>query len=107
MIGGALVAALLVHVGGPWIANPPDMLNALLLRSPTLFTPVGVVAMWAMLAAALLTRSGLSAATGAGAEAPARWLSGRVCGAASQALPPSIHFTISISGGAQARPAMT
>lgn len=53
-IGGALVATLLVHVGGLWITSPPDMIDALLFRSPTPFSPFGVVAMWAILAVALL-----------------------------------------------------
>lgn len=53
-IGGALVAALLVHVAGLWITSPPDMADALLFRSPTPFSPFGVVAMWAVFAVALL-----------------------------------------------------
>src|SRR6185312_6233977 len=27
-IGGALVVAIMVHVGGLWIASPPDMIDA-------------------------------------------------------------------------------
>jgi len=53
-IGGALVVAIVVHVAGLWITSPPDMLDALLFRSPTLFSPFGVVAMWAIFATALL-----------------------------------------------------
>jgi len=53
-IGGALVIAILLHVAGLWITSPPDMLDALLFRSPTLFSPFGVVAMWAIFATALL-----------------------------------------------------
>jgi hypothetical protein len=53
-IGGALVAAVMVHVGGLWIASPPDMVDALLFVSPTLFSPFGVIAMWAVIAVALL-----------------------------------------------------
>lgn len=53
-IGAALVAALAVHVGGLWITSPPDMVDALLLRSPTPFSAWGVAAMWAILAVALL-----------------------------------------------------
>ncbi len=53
-IGGALVVAILLHVAGLWITSPPDMLDALLFRSPTLFSPFGVVAMWAIFATALL-----------------------------------------------------
>ena len=49
-----LVAAVLVHVGGLWITSPPDMIDALLLTSPTPFSPFGVIAMWAIFAVALL-----------------------------------------------------
>jgi hypothetical protein len=62
-IGGALVAAVVIHVGGLWISSPPDMIDALLFRSPTPFSPWGVIAMWAIFAIALLAafrrRSGL------------------------------------------------
>jgi hypothetical protein len=53
-IGGVLVAAVVVHVGGLWITSPPDMIDALLLTSPTPFSPFGVIAMWAIFAVALL-----------------------------------------------------
>src|SRR5205085_10030107 len=53
-IGGALVVAILVHVGGLWITSPPDMIDALLFVSPTPFSPFGVIAMWAIFAVALL-----------------------------------------------------
>ncbi len=53
-IGGALVVAIVVHVAGLWVTSPPDMLDALLFRSPTPFSPFGVVAMWAIFAVALL-----------------------------------------------------
>jgi hypothetical protein len=53
-IGGALVAAVVVHVGGLWITSPPDMIDALLFTSPTPFSPFGVIAMWSIFAVALL-----------------------------------------------------
>jgi predicted ferric reductase len=53
-IGGALVVAILVHVGGLWITSPPDMIDALTFTSPTPFSPFGVIAMWAIFAVALL-----------------------------------------------------
>ena len=53
-IGGALVVALVVHVGGLWITSPPDMIDALLFTSPTPFSPFGVIAMWAIFYVALL-----------------------------------------------------
>lgn len=54
IVGVVLVAAVIVHVGGLWITSPPDIEDALLLRSPTPFSVWGVVAMWALFAAALL-----------------------------------------------------
>lgn len=66
-VGGALVAAVVVHVGGLWITSPPDMVDALLFASPTPFSPFGVIAMWAIFATALLAafrrRLGLRART--------------------------------------------
>ncbi|MDP3075604.1 ferric reductase-like transmembrane domain-containing protein [Bradyrhizobium sp.] len=66
-IGGALVAAVVIHVGGLWITSPPDMVDALLFSSPTPFSPWGVIAMWAIFAVALLAafrrRWGLRAQT--------------------------------------------
>jgi len=52
--GGALVVAVVLHVGGLWITSPPDMIDALLFASPTPFSPFGVIAMWAIFAVALL-----------------------------------------------------
>ena len=53
-VGGALVVAVLLHVGGLWITSPPDVVDALLFASPTPFSVWGVVAMWAIFASALL-----------------------------------------------------
>ena len=53
-IGGALVMAVVIHVGGLWITSPPDMMDALTFTSPTPFSPFGVIAMWAIFAVALL-----------------------------------------------------
>ncbi len=53
-VGCVLVAAVVIHVGGLWITSPPDMIDALLLTSPTPFSPFGVIAMWAIFAVALL-----------------------------------------------------
>lgn len=53
-IGVTLVAAVVVHVSGLWITSPPDVVDALLFRSPTPFSLWGVTAMWAVLGAALL-----------------------------------------------------
>jgi hypothetical protein len=53
-IGAALVTAVAVHVLGLWLTSPPDVVDALLFRSPTPFSAWGVLAMWAVFAAALL-----------------------------------------------------
>jgi predicted ferric reductase len=53
-VGGALVAAIVIHVGGLWFTSPPDMIDALLFTSPTPFSPFGVVAMWAIFAVVIL-----------------------------------------------------
>src|SRR4029453_2042153 len=53
-IGGALVIAVVIHVGGLWIASPLDVIDALLFASPTPFSAWGVIAMWAIFATALL-----------------------------------------------------
>jgi predicted ferric reductase len=53
-IGGTLVLAVMIHVGGLWIASPPDVIDALLFTSPTPFSAWGVIAMWVIFAVALL-----------------------------------------------------
>src|SRR4051794_16465286 len=53
-IGGTLVVAVVIHVGGLWMTSPPDMIDALTFTSPTPFSPFGVIAMWAIFAVALL-----------------------------------------------------
>lgn len=53
-IGSAIVIAVIAHVAGLWLTSPPDMVDALLLRSPTPFSIWGVIAMWAIFAAAAL-----------------------------------------------------
>ena len=44
--GGAIVAAILVHVGGLWLTSPPDVIDALTFNSPTPFSLWGVIGMW-------------------------------------------------------------
>lgn len=53
-VGAALVAAVVVHVAALWVTSPPDVVDALLFRSPTSFSAWGVVAMWAVFATAVL-----------------------------------------------------
>ena len=52
--GAALVGAVIFHVAGLWITSPPDVIDVLLFRSPTPFAVWGVIAMWAVFAAASL-----------------------------------------------------
>lgn len=54
-IGGMLVGAIVLHVGGLWIVSPPDVVDVLLFRSPTPFSIWGVTAMWAVFATAVLS----------------------------------------------------
>ena len=53
-VGGLLVACVVLHVAGLWITSPPDVIDALTFTSPTPFSAWGVIAMWAVFAAALL-----------------------------------------------------
>ncbi|MCD1641716.1 ferric reductase-like transmembrane domain-containing protein [Aurantimonas coralicida] len=53
-VGTALVTAIVAHVAGLWLTSPPDVVDALLFTSPTPFSDWGVIAMWALFAAALL-----------------------------------------------------
>jgi len=53
-VGVTLVTAVVAHVAGLWVTSPPDVIDALLFSSPTPFSAWGVVAMWALFAAALL-----------------------------------------------------
>lgn len=63
-IGLAIVAAILVHVGGLYLYSPSDITDALLLVAPTLFAVYGVIGLWgAVLTFALValrSRTGLS-----------------------------------------------
>ncbi|MFN0264313.1 ferric reductase-like transmembrane domain-containing protein [Tepidamorphus sp. 3E244] len=53
-VGAGLVTAVFVHVAGLWITSPPDVIDALTFTSPTPFSAWGVIAMWAVFAAAAL-----------------------------------------------------
>lgn len=54
IVGMTLVVSVVIHVAALWITSPPDVIDALLFRSPTPFSAWGVIAMWAVFAAALL-----------------------------------------------------
>jgi len=53
-IGAVLLVAVVIHVVALWLTSPPDVIDALLFRSPTPFSAWGVIAMWALFAAGLL-----------------------------------------------------
>jgi hypothetical protein len=53
-VGAGIVLAVVVHVAALWVTSPPDVVDALLLRSATPFSVWGVVAMGAVFATALL-----------------------------------------------------
>lgn len=53
-IGAALIVAIIIHVGGLWLTSAPDVIDALTFTSPTPFSDWGVIAMWALFAAAAL-----------------------------------------------------
>ncbi|MFK7751401.1 MAG: ferric reductase-like transmembrane domain-containing protein [Sedimentitalea sp.] len=53
-VGGGLLVAVVVHVAALWLTSPPDVIDALTFSSPTPFSAWGVVAMWAVFAAALM-----------------------------------------------------
>lgn len=53
-IGVVLILAVVAHVVGLWITSPPDVVDVLLLRSPTPFSLWGVAAMWALFAAGVV-----------------------------------------------------
>jgi len=53
-MGAALVVAVVIHVAGLWMTSPPDIIDALTFTAPTPFSAWGVIAMWALFAAALM-----------------------------------------------------
>ena len=53
--GATLVIVIVLHVGGLWITSPPDVIDALLFRSPTPFSLWGVIGMWAVFATAIVS----------------------------------------------------
>lgn len=56
-IGLLLVMLVLAHVIGLWITSPPDVIDALLFRSPTQFSVWGVIAMWCTFISAIFAIS--------------------------------------------------
>ena len=85
-VGVTLVAAIIVHVGGLWVTSPPDVIDALLFTSATAFSAWGVIAMWALFAAALL-----AAARRSPRIRPKHWRLGHTALAALAALGSVVH----------------
>lgn len=54
LVGKLLLAAITLHIAGLWFTSPPDVIDAMLFRSPTPFSLWGVIAMWAAIATAIL-----------------------------------------------------
>lgn len=79
--GLALVIFVILHVAGLWATSPPDVIDALFFVSPTPFAVWGVIAMWAVFAAALIAI--LHSRLGLGPKIWRRWhmaLTGLVAG---------------------------
>ena len=53
-LGAGLTIFIVLHVAGLWVTSPPDVIDALLFRSPTSFSLWGVIAMWAVFGTAFL-----------------------------------------------------
>ena len=53
-LGVGIIVVVALHVGGLYLASPPDTIDALLLVSPTPFSVYGVTAMWGVLVTAIL-----------------------------------------------------
>ena len=85
-VGAGLGILVILHVLGLWLTSPPDVVDALLLRSPTPFSIWGVIAMWALIAVGLMAllrrRIGLS---------PARWRLGHFALVTTVALSTVVH----------------
>ncbi len=54
LVGQVLTGCVLLHVAGLWITSPPDVIDVLLFRSPTPFGVWGAIALWSVLATALI-----------------------------------------------------
>lgn len=54
IFGTILLISVIIHIAGLWITSPPDVIDVLLVRSPTPFAVWGLLAMYAVFAAALL-----------------------------------------------------
>lgn len=53
-MGTALVAAVGLHIAGLFLTSPPDMIDALMLKAPTVYSLLGVIAMWSLILVVVL-----------------------------------------------------
>ena len=53
--GGLLIVSVLAHIAGLYLTSPPDMIDALLLVSPTPYSLYGVIALWGIVVLGVVT----------------------------------------------------
>ncbi|BDA84205.1 hypothetical protein Sa4125_17470 [Aureimonas sp. SA4125] len=53
-VGAAITGLVVLHVGGLYLTSPEDIVDALLLASPTPFAVYGVIGLWAVILTACL-----------------------------------------------------
>lgn len=56
IVGTSVLILAIMHVAGLYLTSPPDVIDALLLRAPTLFSVFGVVAMWGIILTVLIAK---------------------------------------------------
>ena len=54
IVGIVVLMLVVIHVVGLYFTSPPDVIDALLLRAPTLFSVFGVIALWGIFVTALI-----------------------------------------------------
>ena len=54
VVGIALLILVIIHVVGLYFTSPPDVIDALILRAPTLFSVFGVIALWGIFLTAFI-----------------------------------------------------
>jgi len=54
LLGFTLFLSVVIHVAGLWVSSPPDVIDALLFKSPTAFSLWGVIAMWLVFATSFI-----------------------------------------------------
>lgn len=54
VVGIALLILVIIHVVGLYFTSPPDVIDALVFRAPTLFSVFGVIALWGIFLTAFI-----------------------------------------------------